>query len=60
MPRWNTSIPELHARAPSHILEQNQPRLTLIPNTSMGMDLAAAAPVKNNPPLVAYAARRNG
>ncbi len=47
--------PESYARALSHILEQNQPRLTLIPNTSMGMDLATAVSVKNNLPLVAYA-----
>ena len=47
--------PESYAKALSHILEQNKPRLTLIPNTSMGMDLAAAVSVKNNLPLVAYA-----
>ncbi len=47
--------PEAYAKALSHVLSQNQPKLTLIPNTSMGMDLAAAVSVKNNLPLVAYA-----
>lgn len=47
--------PETYVRALSHILAQYRPRLTLIPNTSMGMDLAAAVSVRNNLPLVAYA-----
>ncbi|RMD96094.1 MAG: electron transfer flavoprotein subunit alpha/FixB family protein [Calditrichaeota bacterium] len=47
--------PETYATALGHVLAQKPARLTLVANTSMGMDLAAAVSVKNNLPLVAYA-----
>ncbi|MFQ5628165.1 MAG: electron transfer flavoprotein subunit alpha/FixB family protein [bacterium] len=47
--------PESYTAALSEIVGQHKPRLTLIANTSMGMDLAAALSAKQNMPLVAYA-----
>jgi electron transfer flavoprotein alpha subunit len=47
--------PEAYSTALSEIVGQHKPRLTLIANTSMGMDLAAALSAKQNLPLVAYA-----
>ena len=47
--------PETHAAALAEIVAARSPRLTLVANTSMGMDLAAAVSVKNDLPLVAYA-----
>ena len=47
--------PEAYIVALAAVVEQSSPRLTLIGNTSMGMDLAAALSVRQNIPLVAYA-----
>lgn len=47
--------PESYSAALSEIIGQHKPNLTLIANTSMGMDLAAALSAKQNLPLVAYA-----
>jgi electron transfer flavoprotein alpha subunit len=47
--------PESYGVALTAVVEHVSPRLTLIANTSMGMDLAAALSVKKNIPLVAYA-----
>lgn len=47
--------PEHYTAVLAQIVDRYKPRLTLIPNTSMGMDLAAALSVRQNLPLVAYA-----
>lgn len=46
--------PEAYRQALSSLLKERQPGLTLIANTSMGMDLAAPLSVELNIPLVAY------
>jgi electron transfer flavoprotein alpha subunit len=46
--------PESYVATLTAVVEHVSPRLTLIANTSMGMDLAAALSVKKNIPLVAY------
>ena len=47
--------PEAHGRALAEVITTVNPRLVLIPNTSMGMDLASALSVRTDRPLVAYA-----
>ena len=46
--------PEAYQRILSSLIKDRQPRLTLIPNTSMGMDLAGPLSAELNLPLVAY------
>jgi electron transfer flavoprotein alpha subunit len=47
--------PESQVAVLAPLIKEVAPRLTLIPNTSMGMDLAAALSARNSLPLVAYA-----
>jgi len=47
--------PEAYVTTLAEVAAQKQPRLLLVPNTSIGMDLAAAVATKQNWPLVAYA-----
>ncbi len=47
--------PEAYAAALADVVKANNPGLVLVPNTSMGMDLAASLSVRNDLPLVAYA-----
>ena len=47
--------PETHVNALTEVISSTTPRLTLIANTSMGMDLAAGLSARGNLPLVAYA-----
>ena len=47
--------PEPYLATLTELLDAQKPRLTLIGNTSMGMDLAAALSVRQGLPLVAYA-----
>lgn len=54
-PQLSDFNPETWSVALSAVLEKVSPSLTLIANTSMGMDLAAALSVRRSLPLVAYA-----
>jgi electron transfer flavoprotein alpha subunit len=47
--------PEAHGRALAEVVSSRSPRIVLVPNTSMGMDLATALSVKAGLPLLAYA-----
>jgi electron transfer flavoprotein alpha subunit len=47
--------PETYSAALAEIVKAKSPAVTLVANSSMGMDLAAALSVKANLPLVAYA-----
>ncbi|HEY4492579.1 MAG TPA: electron transfer flavoprotein subunit alpha/FixB family protein [Acidobacteriota bacterium] len=47
--------PETYSKILASILKSHSPKLTLFPNTSMGMDLAAGLSVDLDLPLVAYA-----
>ncbi len=47
--------PETHLAALVEVVGHVDPRVTLVANTSMGMDLAAGLSVRRNAPLVAYA-----
>ncbi len=47
--------PESASAALVEVVAQRSPRLLLVANTSMGMDLAAAVAVRRDVPLVAYA-----
>jgi electron transfer flavoprotein alpha subunit len=47
--------PESHAAALVEVVTKTSPSLVLVPNTSMGMDLAAALSARKDLPLVAYA-----
>jgi electron transfer flavoprotein alpha subunit len=47
--------PETYSTALAEIAKAKSPAVTLVANSSMGMDLAAALSVKANLPLVAYA-----
>jgi electron transfer flavoprotein alpha subunit len=47
--------PEAYGRALAEVVSSRSPRIVLVPNTSMGMDLAATLSVKADLPLVAYA-----
>ncbi|MHC4514082.1 MAG: electron transfer flavoprotein subunit alpha/FixB family protein [Planctomycetota bacterium] len=47
--------PEAYVATLDEVLADTSPRLTLIANTSMGMDLAAALAVRQQLPLAAYA-----
>jgi electron transfer flavoprotein alpha subunit len=46
--------PEAHVRALAGLVAERQPRLVMVANTSMGMDLAAALSARLNIPLVSY------
>jgi electron transfer flavoprotein alpha subunit len=46
--------PEAYARTVSALMEERQPRLVMVGNTSVGMDLAAWLSVKKETPCVAY------
>ncbi|MDZ7361612.1 MAG: electron transfer flavoprotein subunit alpha/FixB family protein [candidate division KSB1 bacterium] len=47
--------PETYGTALAEVVKAKSPAVTLVANSSMGMDLAAALSVKTNLPLVAYA-----
>ncbi len=47
--------PETYGTALAEVVKAKSPAVTLVANSSMGMDLAAALSVKANLPLVAYA-----
>ena len=47
--------PEAYGKALAAVVAAGEPKLILIPNTSMGMDLAAALSAASDIPLVAYA-----
>ncbi|GMR23153.1 MAG: electron transfer flavoprotein subunit alpha/FixB family protein [Acidobacteriota bacterium] len=47
--------PEPYGRALTEVVFSQSPRVVLIPNTSIGMDLASTVSVRGNLPLVAYA-----
>lgn len=47
--------PETYSTALAEVVKAKAPAVTLVANSSMGMDLAAALSVKANLPLVAYA-----
>jgi electron transfer flavoprotein alpha subunit len=47
--------PETYSTALAEVVKAKSPAVTLVANSSMGMDLAAALSVKANLPLVAYA-----
>ena len=47
--------PQAYASALAAVVEAKTPRLVLVANTSMGMDLAASLSVRRDMPLVAYA-----
>lgn len=47
--------PQTYAAALGAVVDQVSPKLTLVANTSMGMDLAASTSVAKGLPLVAYA-----
>ena len=47
-------VPEAYVAALEPLLREHQPRLTLLLNTAMGMDLAAALSARLDWPLVAY------
>ncbi|MCL4493762.1 MAG: electron transfer flavoprotein subunit alpha/FixB family protein [Firmicutes bacterium] len=53
-PELSQYNPLAYEKALSKILEDNQPFLTLIPNTTMGMDLGAGVAARRSLPLVAY------
>jgi electron transfer flavoprotein alpha subunit len=46
--------PEAYEKALLHLLEERQPRLVLIPNTTLGMDVGAGLSAAWGAPLVAY------
>jgi len=47
--------PDSYSRVLAELIQSHTPRAVLIPNTSMGMDLAAVLSVQADLPLVAYA-----
>lgn len=47
--------PDAYVKALTEVVKSQQPKITLVPNTSMGMDIAAALSVELDIPLVAYA-----
>lgn len=47
--------PDSYSKCLMEVLKTHEPKVTLVPNTSMGMDLAAALSVDLDLPLVAYA-----
>lgn len=51
--------PESYSKVLAEVVQTHQPKLTLLPNTSVGMDLAAAISVDLDIPLVAYAVDLN-
>ncbi|MFQ5792261.1 MAG: electron transfer flavoprotein subunit alpha/FixB family protein [Acidobacteriota bacterium] len=51
--------PDAYGRVLTHLVKAQCPRAILIPNTSMGMDLAATLSVRASIPLVAYAVDLN-
>lgn len=54
-PRLADFNPEAHTAALVEVVGRTRPRLVLIANTAMGMDLAAALSARLDLPLVAYA-----
>jgi electron transfer flavoprotein alpha subunit len=46
--------PDAYVKALTEVVKSHQPKVTLVPNTSMGMDIAAALSVELGLPLVAY------
>lgn len=46
--------PEAHVRALAGLIAERRPRLVLVANTSMGMDMAAALSARLDLPLVSY------
>ncbi len=47
-------LPEAYVLAMSSLMAQREPRLTLIANTTVGMDLAGSLSARTSTPLVAY------
>ena len=47
--------PQAYCKAVSSIIGQYQPKMVLVGNTSMGMDIAGGASVDHNMPYIAYA-----
>ena len=47
--------PQSYCKAVSAVVAANQPKMVLIGNTSMGMDIAGGVSVDNNMPFIAYA-----
>lgn len=56
-PALTDYIPEAWEKTLLHIVEERQPRLVLIANTTIGMDLGAGLSAAWGAPLVAYAVR---
>ncbi len=46
--------PETHGQALAEVVKSNSPKVVLVANTSMGMDLAAGVSIEAGLPLVAY------
>ncbi len=53
-PQLENFNPDAHVKALNALLQAQQPKVTLIPYSSMGMDLAAAASAALNYPLASY------
>ncbi len=47
--------PQAYCKAVSALVAANQPKMVLVGNTSMGMDIAGGVSVANNLPFIAYA-----
>ncbi len=47
--------PQAYCKAVSSLVAANQPKMVLVGNTSMGMDIAGGVSVANNLPFIAYA-----
>ena len=54
-PQLENFNPETYALALAEVVKAGTPSLTLLANSSMGMDLAASLSIRANLPLVAYA-----
>ena len=54
-PKLDAYTPEAHAKAVAHVVTERDPRLVLLANTTVGMDLGSALSVWCRRPLVAYA-----
>ncbi len=53
-PALEEYLPEAYERALLEVLEQRSPRLLLMSNATIGLDLGAALSVRWDAPLVAY------
>jgi electron transfer flavoprotein alpha subunit len=53
-PNFAEYNPDAYVKALTEVIKSHQPKVALIPNTSMGMDIAAALSVELELPLVAY------